>query len=68
MAVYLVEDSRGNKRVIETRTKAGAVNFVAKSEYTATTLNTGDLVKYIREGKEIETADEADSTPEQQEA
>ena len=32
MAVYLVEDSKGNKTLVETRTKVGAINFVSQNE------------------------------------
>jgi hypothetical protein len=65
MAVYLVEDTDKNKHLIEARSKQGAVNHVSKQEYTATTLTTGELVKYIREGLEVQTAN-ADDTEEVQ--
>lgn len=61
MAVYLVEDSKGNKNLVETRTKAGAINYVSRQEYKATSLNTNDLVKYIREGLEVETPEDAET-------
>ncbi len=58
MAVYLVTDSKGNETLVETRTKAGAVNFIANKEYTATALNTTQLVQHIKSGKAIQTAGE----------
>ncbi len=62
MAVYLVEDSKGNKTLVETRTKVGAINFVSQNEYIATSLNTSQLVQYIKTGMEVQTVgdDEAD--------
>ena len=55
MAVYLVEDSKGNKTLVETRTKAGAINYVSRNEYTATSLNTSELVQHIKSGMEVQT-------------
>lgn len=58
MAVYLVEDKDGNKTLVETRTKAGAINYVSKDEYKATSLNTSELVKHIKAGMEVQTIGE----------
>lgn len=55
MAVYLVENKDGSKRLIETRTKAGAINHVANGDYKATALNTSSLVENIRSGLVVET-------------
>lgn len=58
MAYYLVEGPKG-KALIETRTAKGAINHLAQKEYKATSLNSKELVKYIKEGLEIETIEEA---------
>lgn len=65
MAVYLVEDQQGNKRLVETRTKAGAINYVSREQYKASSLNTSELVKHIKEGLEVETPEDADSSEEE---
>ncbi len=64
MAVYLVEDTQGNKTLVETRTKAGAINYVSRNEYKATSLNTGELVKLIKTGMEVETVGDDESEEE----
>jgi len=66
MAVYLIEDREGNKTLVETRTKAGAINYVAQGEYTAKTLNTSELVTYIKAGIEVQTI--ASSEPSEEKA
>lgn len=57
MAVYLVESKDGSKRLVETRTKAGAINHVSNKDYNATALNTSELVKHIQAGIEVENTD-----------
>jgi len=64
MAVYLVEDKDGNKTIIETRTKAAAINYVSRNDYKATTLTTSDLVKYIKDGMEVQTVGDDEATEE----
>lgn len=65
MAVYLVEGKEGTKdRLVETRTKAGAINHVSRNDYKATALNTSELVKHIKDGMEVETIEEAKTEPE----
>ncbi len=60
MAVYLVEDKSGKQTLIETRTKAGAINYVTRNIYTATALNTSELVRYIKAGMDVRAADSAE--------
>ena len=68
MAVYLVEDSKGNKTLVETRTKSGAINFVSQNEYTATALNTSQLVQHIKTGMEVQTVGDNEDSSEEEEA
>ena len=67
MAVYLVEDSKGNKTLVETRTKSGAINFVSQNEYTATALNTSQLVQHIKTGMEVQTVGDDENSSEEEE-
>lgn len=55
MGVYLVEGKDGSKRLIETRNKSVAIQFVAESDYTAKVLNTSQLVREIQDGLKVET-------------
>ena len=66
MAVYLVEDSKGNKTLVETRTKSGAINFVSQNEYTATALNTSQLVQHIKTGLEVQTVGDSEDSSEEE--
>ncbi len=68
MAVYLIEDSKGNKTLVETRTKAGAINYVSRDEYKATSLNTTELVKHIRSGMEVQTVGGDEESAEEESA
>ena len=58
MAVYLVTTPEG-ETLVEARTQSQAINHVIKKTITAKTLNVTDLTKFVREGKEIETIEEA---------
>lgn len=63
MAVYLVEGKDGSKRLVETRTKASAINHVSNNDYKATALNTSELVKHIQAGIEVENTGPVEETP-----
>lgn len=65
MAVYLIEDSKGNKTLVETRTKAGAISYVAQKEYNATALNTSQLVLQIKAGMQVETVGDSSDSEEE---
>lgn len=59
MAVYSVTNKTTKaERLVETRTKASAINYIASGEYEATALNTSDLVKKIQTGMTVETVKE----------
>jgi len=59
MAVYKVKNEKtGEEVLVETRTKAGAINHVSKNDYTATSLNTSELVREVKAGKDIEVVGE----------
>jgi hypothetical protein len=61
MAAYLIKNkATGALRLIETRTKAGAINHVSQSDYEATALNTSELIKHIKSGLEVETLTKED--------
>lgn len=54
MAAYLVTTPT-EKRLIEARTGAAAINYVIRDTVTAKTLNTKELIGFINEGMKIET-------------
>lgn len=54
MAAYLVTTPT-EKRLVEARTGAAAINHVIKGTVTAKTLNTKELLQYINEGMKPET-------------
>lgn len=63
MAVYLVEGPKG-KRLIEAKTKSGAIRFASGTDYTAQALKPSDLWKAMKaDNLEVETATEEDTVP-----
>lgn len=58
MAFYLVEGPNETKRLIETRTKAGAINHVAQGLFKATALKNKELVQHLKAGLVPETIED----------
>lgn len=51
MAIYRVKNKKtGDKRVVITRTKAGAINFAASADYEAEVIRGGELLKESKLG------------------
>ncbi len=54
MAVYKVTGPDGKETLVESRLKQSAINHVASTGYTAEALSMSDVVKYAKEGREIQ--------------
>jgi hypothetical protein len=60
MAVYLVEGPNG-KKIVEAKTKAGAINAVVKKEYKAKALSPMEAIIATQENIELITEDQKEA-------
>lgn len=51
MAIYRIKNKKtGDKNIVITRTKAGAINYVASEDYEAETIGAGEMMREVKKG------------------
>ena len=60
MPIYIIGDSSGKERLVQAKTKNGALAFVAHSTFKVTTASITELVEYMQNGVKVENQDGAE--------